>query len=370
MQRGGAVCALALPSEVWIEVLSRLNGQDLARALCTCKAFSRLQQPVWQAACFKRWNKWSSYLDPASHWRRQYELLCLRELAEQTVADVGQIRNAQQFVSDRHRAVLVEWMCEIAMDWNLETAIAFKAVAYLDRYLSRSSVSRLARFQLVGIACLRTAMGDMRQPTALVTEKHMDAATFAYLSDDTYTSQEVEEETQAVMALINDTTKVAPNPKMFLRTFWYRAIFKGVARADDMHVYILASFLLQLSLLDLECSAYSASLLGASALSVALRFFGKPAWPLSMQQYAVYRADELEPCAARLAFLQSSCEYMQLRQKWLTSHENHGYEEHADEWLRALAIMRGPCALESVPPAIPAQGLFAALDMGPTPMEV
>lgn len=39
-------------------------------------------------------------------------------------------------------------------------------------------------------------MGDMRQPTALVTEKHMDAATFAYLSDDTYTSQEVEEETQ------------------------------------------------------------------------------------------------------------------------------------------------------------------------------
>lgn len=113
------------------------------------------------------------------------------------------------------------------MDWNLETAIAFKAVAYLDRYLSRSSVSRLARcvripragrttcwwhtsfshththtrpptrrFQLVGIACLRTAMGDMRQPTALVTEKHMDAATFAYLSDDTYTSQEVEEETQ------------------------------------------------------------------------------------------------------------------------------------------------------------------------------
>lgn len=113
MQRGGAVCALALPSEVWIEVLSRLNGQDLARALCTCKAFSRLQQPVWQAACFKRWNKWSSYLDPASHWRRQYELLCLRELAEQTVADVGQIRNAQQFVSDRHRAVLVEWMCEV-----------------------------------------------------------------------------------------------------------------------------------------------------------------------------------------------------------------------------------------------------------------
>lgn len=63
-------------------------------------------------------------------------------------------------------------------------------------------------------------------------------------------------------------------------------------------------------------------------------------------------------------------EYMQLRQKWLTSHENHGYEEHTDEWLRALAVMRGPCALESVPPAIPAQGLFAALDMGPTPMEV
>lgn len=83
-------------------------------------------------------------------------------------------------------------------------------------------------------------MGDMRQPTALVTDKHMDAATFAYLSDDTYTATEVEDETRIVIELVTDAAKAAPNPKMFLRTFWYRAIFKGVASADEMHVYILA----------------------------------------------------------------------------------------------------------------------------------
>lgn len=34
---------------------------------------------------------------------------------------------------------------QIAMDWNLETAIAFKAVSYLDRYLMQRTVSQLAR---------------------------------------------------------------------------------------------------------------------------------------------------------------------------------------------------------------------------------
>lgn len=62
----------------------------------------------------------------------------------------------------------------------------------MDQWLCKHPVDRLDRFQLIGIACLRTALGDMRRPTALVTEKHMDATTFAYLSDNTYNEEEVE----------------------------------------------------------------------------------------------------------------------------------------------------------------------------------
>lgn len=65
------------------------------------------------------------------------------------------------------------------------------------------------------------------------------------------------------------------------------------------------SFLLQLSLLDLDCSGFSASLLGAASLRVALAFFGKEEWPAAMQQYAVYSVEELDDVSARLISLQS-----------------------------------------------------------------
>lgn len=45
---------------------------------------------------------------------------------------------------------------------------------------------------------------------------------------------------------------------------------------------------------------------GAAALSLALRFFHREAWPLALQQYACHTEQELSQAAARLEFLQSS----------------------------------------------------------------
>lgn len=43
-----------------------------------------------------------------------------------------------------------------------------------------------------------------------------------------------------IVGLIPEQLKHSPNPKMFLRTFWYRAGTKEVVHADDMHIYTLA----------------------------------------------------------------------------------------------------------------------------------
>lgn len=54
------------------------------------------------------------------------------------------------------------------------------------------------RFQLLGLACLRAAMGDARRPAALGgdADKKLDPQNFAYISDDTYTAEEVEAQTK------------------------------------------------------------------------------------------------------------------------------------------------------------------------------
>lgn len=63
---------------------------------------------------------------------------------------------------------------------------------------------------------------------------------------------------------------------------------------------VCCSFLLQLSLLDLDCAGYPNSLLAASALSVALDSFGKEPWPMALQQYSAYLPNDIEPVRVRL----------------------------------------------------------------------
>ena len=43
-----------------------------------------------------------------------------------------------------------------------------------------------------------------------------------------------------VESSIPDRLKHAPNAKMFLRSFWYRAMISGIIAQEEMHVYALA----------------------------------------------------------------------------------------------------------------------------------
>lgn len=65
------------------------------------------------------------------------------------------------------------------------------------------------------------------------------------------------------------------------------------------------SFLLQLGLLDFACSAYPASLLAASALSLAAAAFSNPEWP-QVYRCCGYLPDDLAACKERLAAVQAA----------------------------------------------------------------
>ncbi len=163
------------------------------------------------------------------------------------------------------------------------------------------SQSFRCRFQLLGLGCLRAAMGDAPKRAyikSIAEEKDssLDPERFAYISDNTYTAAEVEEFTQVgepdchgallatalysshgprwgaslpalavvtvdqpfacdadsaraawppyplqvVTDLVPCHLKTAPSSKMFLRSFWHRAENTGVVYHDEMHVYTLA----------------------------------------------------------------------------------------------------------------------------------
>ena len=102
----------------------------------------------------------------------------------------------------------------------------------------------VCRFQLVGIGCLRAAMADVpsRVSVAIVEEekKALDPSKFAYISDRTYTAEQVEQMTAVVQQFTSTDLRCAPNAKMFLRSFWYRSVQAGTMSSEEMHVYTLA----------------------------------------------------------------------------------------------------------------------------------
>ena len=92
-------------------------------------------------------------------------------------------------------------------------------------------------------------MGDTvrRLPVRLNDQDvNLDAQRFAYISDRTYTSEEVESMTRTVASTTPEVVKDAPNAKMFLRSLWYRAIMSTLLSADEMHVYTVARSVLLL----------------------------------------------------------------------------------------------------------------------------
>lgn len=104
----------SLPEELVIEVVGRLSARDLASAVSSCRALHALQSQAWRAACHRRWPEWAAIAaEPGAQWRRQYELLSLREAEAACLPSVAAVRKVQQNVTERHRSILTEWLCEV-----------------------------------------------------------------------------------------------------------------------------------------------------------------------------------------------------------------------------------------------------------------
>lgn len=101
----------------------------------------------------------------------------------------------------------------------------------------------------------------------------------------------------------------------------------------------VCSFYLQLGLLQLECSAFTASCMAASALSNALEMFGKPAWSLALQHYSAYTQQDLYACKQVQKETQRTVAADHLRTIWRGYHEGHGYEHYQSEWDRAIWLI-------------------------------
>lgn len=68
----------------------------------------------------------------------------------------GYMEKVQKDLKPEMRAVLVDWLVEVAEECRLSSDVLFLAVNYIDRFLSKNVVDR-NKLQLLGVSCLLVA---------------------------------------------------------------------------------------------------------------------------------------------------------------------------------------------------------------------
>ncbi|KAG0498226.1 hypothetical protein HPP92_002917 [Vanilla planifolia] len=221
-----------------------------------------------------------------------YEHLRLAEMKKRPTTNFMEI--TQKDINASMRAILIDWLVEVAEEYRLAPDTLYLTVNYIDRYLSGNDINR-QRLQLLGVACMFIAAKYEEICAPQVEE-------FCYITDNTYFKDEVLQMEAAVLKFLK-FEMTAPTAKCFLRRF------VRVAQHSDevplLHLEFLANYVAELSLPEYSMLCYSPSQISAASVFVA-KFILHPSkrpWNATLAHYTQYKASELQDCTKALHLL-------------------------------------------------------------------
>merc|ERR1719419_2176712 len=198
----------------------------------------------------------------------------------------------QTEVLPKRRAVLVDWLVGVHLQFHLLQETLYTTVAILDRFLQVEvdSVSR-NKLQLVGVSAMLVAAKyeEIYAP---------EVKDFVYITNRTYTEKEILKMEIRILATLNfDLGR--PLPLHFLR----RASKAGGVEAAT---HTLAKYIVELSLGVYSLCDLPPSKLSAAALALAMRMLDPAAsletvWNNNLVHYTKYTLEEIRPTVERLA---------------------------------------------------------------------
>ncbi|XP_077251039.1 cyclin A1;1 [Tasmannia lanceolata] len=200
----------------------------------------------------------------------------------------------QKDINASMRAILIDWLVEVAEEYRLVPDTLYLTVNYIDRFLSGNVMNR-QRLQLLGVACMLIAAKYEEICAPQVEE-------FCYITDNTYFKDEVLQMEAAVLKYLKFEMTV-PTAKCFLRRFVRAA--QGSNEVPMLQLEFLANYLAELSLLEYNFLCYPPSLIAASAIFLA-KFILVPSkrpWNTTLGHYTLYKPSNLCGCVKALHHL-------------------------------------------------------------------
>ncbi|XP_015374955.1 PREDICTED: cyclin-A2 [Diuraphis noxia] len=184
------------------------------------------------------------------------------------------------------RAILVDWLVEVAQEYKLQNETLYLAVSFIDRFLSLMSVVR-AKLQLLGTAAMFVASKyeEIYPP---------DVSEFVYITDDTYTKKQVLKMEQLILKVLGfDVSN--PTTIIFLT---HICVHCNV----PLKVMYLAMYLGEMSLLEADpYLSYTPSIIGCGAVALARLILDyEVIWPEDMAELTNYSLNDLIPVLRHL----------------------------------------------------------------------
>jgi len=208
----------------------------------------------------------------------------LKDTEGQLKPNSDYMERIQTDISHVMRAILVDWLFEVAREFSLRPETLYLAVNILDRYLARVVIGR-GRLQLVGVTSLLIAAKYFEMDCPSVDD-------LVYITDNTYTREEIPRmEIMILNALSFDVTVVT--------TYDFLERFLKVVGANKI-VSDMANFLSELTLQKYNMLGFLPSVVAASCVVVALFVMNSHHWPLALKQVAGVSVHELKHCIAQV----------------------------------------------------------------------
>nr|XP_055102748.1 cyclin-P isoform X1 [Symphalangus syndactylus] len=205
--------------------------------------------------------------------------------AEVMVCRVQPRRALPRAVTPEMRALVVDWLVQVHEYLGLAGDTLYLAVHLLDSYLSAGRV-RLHRLQLLGVACLFVAC---KMEECVLPEP----AFLCLLSADSFSRAELLRAERRILSRL-DFRLHHPGPLLCL------GLLAALAGSSP-RVMLLATYFLELSLLEAEAAGWEPGRRAAAALSLAHRLLDGASFRLQPELYSlespVPRMGHLQPLA-------------------------------------------------------------------------
>ncbi|KAJ9555682.1 hypothetical protein OSB04_010296 [Centaurea solstitialis] len=222
-----------------------------------------------------------------------YSNLRVTELKWRPSADY--MKTVQKDITQEMRGILIDWLVEVSEEYRLASETLYLTVTLIDRYLSKMYIEK-QRLQLLGITCMLIASKYEEISAPRVED-------FCFITDGTYTRQEVLDMERQVLDLLSFHLSV-PTVKKFLRRFILAA--QSSYKVPVIELEFLANYLAELTLTEYGFLKFLPSLVAASAVFLAkwtLDQIEHP-WNPTLEHYTNYKASDLKATILALQDLQ------------------------------------------------------------------